>query len=739
MCWSIFEQGDSAPSLVSSPDGRLYNTLRKDYLAEAKRFAAFSHYAHKGDSQFRIKKWTISPPTGCPFQLNPEYREWAKTRTREARIRHRLERRIMRVMIPALPAGKAARSRTEDGWTKRVGQSNLKSRGVWASFHFRKAAGLTLVTVAGLAMLVFAAGCPPPPPPPPPVPTDAMDSCPLPAATFAGWFQSGSVSLNGAVNPANSLNFLAPNCGFYQWSEQMFLWLTSPAPSAYGGGAHIFDSPAFFDVSPPDASGNRTFLAHTPGLIHAFPLRAAQRGPHRLPVVIDRSGKLLEFNPPDPKLKALVRDPSGKLVEIAHARLENGRTVLLDQEGKVIQAQHTATATSVAEQKRMKNAPMVRESPLVQKFLIDGIPIFIDPSLAVIDVEQGQADGAGVLEAQTTANGSLVYYATMVNDVYAYFLTGVKDGAITTTTPNQFPTTQADLNATTAFAMAHGKPNPPFPDPNALAIEVKSSWVVAAGLPNLSSYVTMTATIPTYNQGPNLWTPAPQQTVQLALVGIHVVGSTAGHPEMVWATFEHVGNTPVASYSYCTALPCSSSTNGLQTVSQNTMGTWLFAANGSGGPFNIEHMSFTGPPSNNIQSACLPNTSCTPGTATGTFPISPSDTMRLEPWGLDGSGNPFSNTEVISTNAHVRGMLASGDIRGNYVMTGATWTIPGTFTQVGTNKLSNTTMETYHQGLNCFDCHQGNMTSFDPNGLSHIFGGTHDGPGGTNTGLQPLF
>ena len=74
------------------------------------------------------------------------------------------------------------------------------------------------------------------------------------------------------ANPADSRIGPAPNCGFYQWSEQMFLWLTSPAPPAYGGGANIFDSPAFFDVSPPDASGNRTFLAHAPGFIHAFPL-----------------------------------------------------------------------------------------------------------------------------------------------------------------------------------------------------------------------------------------------------------------------------------------------------------------------------------------------------------------------------------------------------------------------------------------------------------------------------------
>jgi hypothetical protein len=573
----------------------------------------------------------------------------------------------------------------------------------WVPSDSGRTLRLTLMVAAAGMPILFSAGCASPPP----VPTDAQDACPLPAATFATWFQSGSVSLNGVVNPADSLNTNpTPNCGFYAWSDQMFMWLTSPAPAAYGGGAHIFDSPAFFDVSPPDAAGNRTFLAHTPGLIRAFAVRDAQRGPHDLPVVADRSGRLLEFRTADPKLKPLVRDPSGKPVEIAHARLENQRPVLLDQEGRVIAAQHVPTAL-LAPEGGSSNVVMP------QKFLIDGIGIFIDPSLAVIDVEQGQADFS-VLEAQTAANGSLVYYATMVNDVYAYFLTGVKDGAITTTTPNQFPTTAADLNNTTAFATAHGKGSPPFPDPNALAVEVKSSWVVAAGLPNLGSYITMTATTPTYNQAnPNLWTPTGQQTVLLALVGMHVVGTTLGHPEMVWATFEHVSNTPPATYSY-------NSTGGLKSVTQNTSGTWLFSASGSAGPFNVAHMSFTGPPSNNIQSA-------------GSFTISPSDTLRSEPWGIDGS-NAASNTEVISMNSHVRGMMASGDVRGNYIMTGATWTpfgsppsgaIPG----VGTNRLANTTMETYQQGVsNCFSCHQGFPSGLNPNGLSHIF-----------AGLKPLF
>jgi hypothetical protein len=195
------------------------------------------------------------------------------------------------------------------------------------------------MAATGLAMLIFVAGCPPPPSPPP-VPADAQDACPLSATTIATWFQSGSVSLNGVVTPANSLTTLNPNCDFYSWSERMFLWLTSPAPTEYGGGAHIFDSPAFFDVSAPDASGNRTFLAHTPGVPRPFSLRAAQRGPHGLRVIRTVAGQLVEFREPDPKVLPLVRDPLGKTVEIVHVRLEKGRPVFLDKEARVIAAQH---------------------------------------------------------------------------------------------------------------------------------------------------------------------------------------------------------------------------------------------------------------------------------------------------------------------------------------------------------------------------------------------------------------
>jgi hypothetical protein len=103
---------------------------------------------------------------------------------------------------------------------------------------------------------------------------------------------------------------------------------------------------------------------------------------------------------------------------------------------------------------------------------------------------------------------------------------------------------------------------------------------------------------------------------------------------------------------------------------------------------------------------------------------------------MDGS-NARSNSEVLSMNNHVLGSMPAGDVRGQYVMTGATWTpfgqnpvgdTPG----VGTNRLANSTMETYQQGTNCFTCHQNGSTDPSPSAVntdvSHVF-----------AGLQPLF
>jgi hypothetical protein len=334
-------------------------------------------------------------------------------------------------------------------------------------------------------------------------------------------------------------------------------------------------------------------------------------------------------------------------------------------------------------------------------------------------MDQGQAGDRGVLEA---VNGSLVYYTTMVNDVWAYFVTGTKNGGILPK-PTQFPTNQTQLNQVINFAAAHGKS---FPDPEALAIELKTAWVEASGVPNLNTYITMTANIPTYDRtNPDHWVPNGQKTVLLALVGIHVVGSTAGHPEMIWSTFEHKANTPNDTYEYV-------STSGTKTVNPDFSLAYLFcAANPDPTHLNDQHMIFNSPNIDNM-----------PG-----FHNTPSNTIRRKAWGgaFNVSPNPLdantaaSNSEIISINNNVRGMLDSADVRNNYLFTGATWTIGGAGptgqfpngNEVGTSKLENTTMETYQQGANkmfntgtnCFGCHASNTVN-----VSHMFGP-----------VQPLF
>jgi hypothetical protein len=331
--------------------------------------------------------------------------------------------------------------------------------------------------------------------------------------------------------------------------------------------------------------------------------------------------------------------------------------------------------------------------------MIDKIPIFVDPAGQVIDVEPGQADGS-VLVSQ---NGSLIYYITVVNDVFAYHRTMQGPALIPFNTSLTFPMTSTDAQAVVTFAA--GK-NHTIQDPNALAIESKSSWIDAGGVSTPNDYVQVDAVVPTFDKtDPNNWVPNGQATMKLVMVGMHVVGSTNGHGEMVWGTFEHLGNAPNATYAY-------TSTSGLKTVAQNTSGTWLFTPSGSAGPFNTSSNSWT-------------------GTSITGSPVSPSAILRAKPWGTNDGGTPANaagmNTQVISANASVISQLDPADIRRNYFQLGTTWTIGGTppsgGNEVGTNHLANATIETFVQGStpsdpssNCFSCHNTNTVA-----VSHIY------------------
>jgi hypothetical protein len=557
----------------------------------------------------------------------------------------------------------------------------------------------------------------PPPPFPPPLPTDADTSCStsLTVAEFNSWFVSGAVTLDGAVKPADSVLFPnIPNCSFYKWSEQMFLWLTSPAPASYGGGGLVMNTPVFYDVSPPDSSGHRHFQPHISGTLRAFNLRDSQLGMLGLPVVLEKGTlRILEVIPPvlSPAGSPLVSDVDGNEVEVGDVLFtDDHKPILLDTFGNKIESPRALLRPSAEKtprpfEKKLEKLDLLDQaaglpgfdrSELVEKIELKDQVILITPIGTFPETEQGQADG-GVLMSQ---NGSLVYYALSVNNVMALYRTML--GA-TVPLGTMFPTTQSQLNAILAFAAANGMT--PVIDSEALAIELKSSWVEAESLPNPNDYIQMPAIVPDYDTSdPTDWKPIGHKTVQLAMVGLHIVGSTAGHPEMLWATFEHLANDPAAAYTYA-KIP-----SGTTTIPQNTIGNWVFCANGSAGPFNTKHMQMgSGATAGHI-------------IRIGSFTISPSDVRREMPFGLPGS-SAVGNAEVLSINHTVRSLLDPADIRRKYFHEGTTWTIggaaPNAFNQVGTNKLANTTMETFVQGGNCFGCHGTNTTL-----VSHIFNST---------------
>jgi hypothetical protein len=452
------------------------------------------------------------------------------------------------------------------------------------------------------------------------LPLDVLNSCTLTQDQFNTWFASGTASENGSVNPANSVDFVHNNnCDFYKWSEQMFLWITSPEAK----NKTVFESPMFYTVAPVDGLGNRILIPHNPG-------------------------------------------------------------------------------------KLMRVESNLRKKP--------------------VDSEEGQATD-DVLIAK---DGSLIYYITMVNDVYAEYLKAVKSQKMG---GKLFPTTAADRDSIFNYAKSNGVI---LKNPNTLAIELKTSWIDASTIKDLSGYITIDAIIPTYTKTAAVWTPKGEKKAKLALVGVHIVGSAAGHPEMVWATFEHQKNTPNVAYDYL------DSNNKVKTIAADTGNDWLLNANSANTVYNLSH--------NLIDSVTKKN--IVANAKNKILNISASNTKRTKPWGAANDAIPnaedpstaASNSEVISINNSIRTMLVGNDIRKNYLFIGATWTSNGTAPNsysyspqnteagvaIGTSQLANSTMETYAQNGEqysktfgtCFACHslnKANQPTLDPNYISHVF------------------
>jgi hypothetical protein len=451
------------------------------------------------------------------------------------------------------------------------------------------------------------------------LPTDVKKN---PYLKLDSWFVDTNVTLNGEVLSANSVDFKnGTNIDFYEWSEQMFLWITSPKDSTI-----VLETPEFYTVSPPDSLGKRNLIPH-----------------------------------------------------------------------------HSTKTLSAS------------------------------VNIIKLDSEQGQAGDDAVLMSK---DSSLVYYISFVNDVYAQFLKAGKQDSIKY--PNKkFPTTHTELDAIKAFAKSNEQT---LKSPNTLAMELKTSWVDLATIPtvNKTDYITVEAHVPIYDKKiDTIWTPiGDTETKTLALIGIHVVGSVQGHPEMIWATFEHQHNTPNLGYKYL-------DTNKLtKTRAADTGDNWLLNNKSTDTVFNISNMTYA-KTDNAIEAVA------------GKI-ISASNTKRINAFGVaydnddapnnENNSTAASNSQIIAINNTVRDQLITGDVRKNYIFIGATWTQKGSVptgksysverkqtspgVAVGSSQLANSTMETYFQygakkfnttNASCFACHSGSLDPNTPFTLSHIY------------------
>lgn len=359
------------------------------------------------------------------------------------------------------------------------------------------------------------------------------------------------------------------------------------------------------------------------------------------------------------------------------------------------------------------------------------------------DTGSGQAGGGGVL---ISPQGEIVHYGINANNVYAYYQTGVKStsnpanfqGELAT----DFPTTASDLAAITAYAdSTFGVSS--IPSGEALAMELKSSWIDAASLDHPEDYVTAVAQVAVFRrQSETTWVQIGTTIRRVALVGFHIVGSVNGHPEMVWATFEHIDNAPQNGFLYFTTF------HSIAAMPYDGNGTarWLF---------NSSPQESQTPVLRIIERATYSSADGGKITADSGQTIGPNTVVRINPWGdqpfpdLPGGMAEYSGdssaitraTDLISLNRSVIGWIGNDDVRSNYIQTGSIWSsggpdgVPTSGSDPvlrGNRRLANTTMETFHQfpdssgtgsfrPENCFGCHSVSTNSSPSQGVSHIF------------------
>jgi hypothetical protein len=241
-------------------------------------------------------------------------------------------------------------------------------------------------------------------------------------------------------------------------------------------------------------------------------------------------------------------------------------------------------------------------------------------------------------------------------------------------------------------------PNTPFP---AGTLTLKAAWKVVAAGEDVSTFYTRVAQVALLGmRDGKIVLTRKIRPARVALVGFHIGATVNGHPEMIWATFEHVRNAP--------DLPKPVDQMGPDDVVSDK--GWTFTkANTRFRDCNINSAGAGALELNAARQTLSP----------------PTQVCRIIPSG-GGSTNNVGNIKSLNDDVHKQ----LDGVFNNYFEVGAIWFNatnglkpnctfqPGalecraqadTPLLTGSTQLSNTTVETFTQAQsaqnNCFACH----------------------------------
>lgn len=142
----------------------------------------------------------------------------------------------------------------------------------------------------------------------------------------------------------------------------------------------------------------------------------------------------------------------------------------------------------------------------------------------------GDIKQAGGRQILIDGNGNSLYYSIHVNQAFADFIH--QYGLENSTALRNYPKDPKTANLI-------------FPPG---VIEFKAAWQVVEGTADeqaamMKDYITMNATVPTLSQDPVTFAVHEDRDtprmVTVRLLAVHVVSTLVGHPEFIWASFEH--------------------------------------------------------------------------------------------------------------------------------------------------------------------------------------------------------